>query len=72
MTEAERAEHKFPCDNPCHPRCHRAKMGNWTCEAGHVLRRDGLCEACDAVPFTVAQVLRALLAAGCAPKRTRG
>lgn len=63
------AWHDFPCDDPTHDRCVRARADNWTCRAGHPLDTSGLCALCDAVPLPLSVVLRALLRAGGAPKR---
>lgn len=64
-------DQSFPCEDPSHPRCSRARGGDWTCDAGHLLDDDDLCEVCDCVlPLaSLGKLLEALLRAGCAPKR---
>jgi hypothetical protein len=55
------------CD---HPRCIRARRGDFTCEKGHPLVTGGLCEICDVVEgVTFEEALELLTKAGCKPRR---
>ena len=52
-----------------HPRCVRARSGDFTCLKGHSLDGQGFCYTCDVVEgVTLEEVFVALHRAGCDPK----